>query len=154
MSIKPRKSEVKKLVQVLDQEHESMEDAAEALLIKAYELYEGQAKFWVVGQVRPEGGWLSPDEGMRSKVILGPFGTVKQAESAGNSLAYSHRTGEEARWWVVEGWYGTPASWYDMRKKQKDSAENRATFMELNPRQARTAMIREWHEQHPGAPLR
>ena len=149
MAIKPRKTEAKKLMPILEQDFDSPEDAAIAILSEAYELYEGQAKFYVVGQVRPNTGWKSPEEGRDAKTILGPFGTRKQAEDAGHALAYSSATGEESSWWAVEAWHGTPAAWYSKRKE----TWQREGFLDGDPRHQRMAMAEDWIRENPGTPL-
>ena len=149
MSVSPRKTEIKKFLPILEAEYDSPEDAAKAILEAAYELYEGQAKFYVVGQIRPGTGWKGPEEGRDAKVLLGPFGTLKQAQNAGESLAYSSSTGEEASWWAVEFWPGTPAKWYDSRKKKWE----REGFMDGDPRHTRLAMAEDFLKEMDGAPL-
>lgn len=149
MALKPRKSDARKLAGLLEQEYESQEKAAEAILAKAYEIYEAHAKYVLVGQVRPGTGWKSPEEGRDCKVAFGPFGTRRQTEGAGESLAYSTRTGEEATWHVLEYHPGTPSSWYAQRKERWDLEQN----FTQRPVARRLADIQAWHDSHPGEPL-
>lgn len=150
MAIEPRKTEIKALMPLLEEEYDSAQEAALAVLTKAYELYEKQARFYVVGQVRPGSGWRSPEEGREGKVVLGPFGTLKQAQNAGESLAYSSSTGEEARWWAVEAWHDTPAAWYAVRSERW----KREGYLDGCPREHRLIMQREWLiKNHPSKEL-
>ena len=152
MSLKPGKRDINKLAQVLDQDYETVEEAASAALLAAWEIYETKAKFAVAGQVRYSRGWLDADDERASKVILGPFGTLKQAQAAGESLAYSSRTGEESKWWAVPMWHGTPAAWYEQRKQDRMKHELYLGDMgDTTPMQMRDEMRRLWMSEHPGA---
>lgn len=119
MAISWTKTHEKKMAEVLDQDHETVEGAAQAALELAKKLYEERAKFAVVGQVRYSDGWLDAEDGRASKVVMGLFATEKQAQTAGESFAFSHQTGEEARWWCVKLHNGTPHDWYKQRKEER-----------------------------------
>jgi hypothetical protein len=112
----------KKMAAVLDQEHETLEEAAQAALDCAVEIFESRAKFAVVGQVRWSNGYLSPEDGRAAKVVLDWFPTRKKAETAGRSLAFSNQTNEEVRWWVVPVHHGSPHEWHRARKEEHQRA--------------------------------
>lgn len=135
------KAHVKKMTEVLDMDHESMEDAAQAALTLAWDiwkaeatyqatkfpleiawgLYEAKGKYVVVAQVYYEDGYLSDSDGRASKVCLGPYGTETQAKAAGESLAFSASSGAQLRWWLVPIEHGTPAAWHKRRKEEREA---------------------------------
>lgn len=132
---------------VLDQDHETLEDAAHAAIEACWAEYEKRAKFIVAGQVRYSDGYIDADDVKASRIALGPFPTRGQAEKAGYSLAYSHSTGEQAKWGVFSMWNSTPSAWYKQRKKRADLAGGE----DLRPRELRQRFVEQWFEQHPGA---
>lgn len=116
-NLKPGVRDVRKLAEALDSgEFESAEDMARAALELAFEIYEAKSKYMVAGQLRyaPELGFVRDSD---DKVLLGPYGTEKQADTAGRSLAGSAVTGEEFRWWLLPVQHGTPHAWFTARKK-------------------------------------
>lgn len=104
--------------EVAEPEFESAEDMARAALEAAFELYEAKSKFVVAGQLyySPALGFVRDSEDL---VLLGPYGTHKQAETAGQALAGSAVTGEQFRWWVLPITHGTPHAWFTARKKAR-----------------------------------
>lgn len=119
MAIKYGKSQIKKMVEAIDQDHASAEDAAVAALAVAEELLEERAKYLVVGQLsgtkdRPE---IPPSDPEAVKVALGYYSTEGDALSAAESLWHSTASGDTYRVWVLPMFYGTPA---DLHKKAKD----------------------------------
>ena len=149
MSLKPGKRDIARVAARLEEPHDSAESAAQAAIEEAWEIYEAKAKYAVVGQLRYSGEVLSPDDARAARVIVGPFGTLKQAQGAGNSLALSSATGEEARWWAVPMWHGTPAAWYAERKKAAREAE--ALTSGMHPREIRLQMRERFFADNPGA---
>lgn len=150
--MKPGKTEVKKMMAVLDQDHDSLEAAAQAALEEAWGSYERKAQWITVGQLRWSKGFIDRDDEKASRVALGPFSTRKQAEAAGQSLAYSSPTGEQSAWVAAPMWYGTPAKWYADRKKKREALEA-ATDDGRPARELRRAHIEAWMETHPGEEL-
>lgn len=150
MTLSAGKRDVQKIAAVLEADYETVEEAARAALAAAWELYESKAKFAVAGQVYYSKGYLGLDDERASMVVLGPFGTLNQAQKAGDSLAYSSATGEQARWWAVPMWHGTPAAWYDTRKEARKRQSLVAEALE-NPRELRHAMQVEFWDKNPGA---
>ena len=143
-ALSPRKTELKKMMALLEEEFDSAEDAALAALELAYSLYEGQAKFYAVAQVIPGSGrYVSAQESADSKVVLGPFATHGQAYKACMSLTAGTPTGESALAWPVEAWYDSPHAWYLKRQAVYKRAE---LFNGDNLREIRLALLREWFE--------
>lgn len=121
------KRDVAKVAAVLDQQYETVEEAARAALEEAFAIYESKAKFTVVGQLRysPEGGWLNHDDALACMVALGRYGTETQARNDAESFVVSKSTGEEFRAWVLPVYHGTPASYFTGRKDAKAEAAAR-----------------------------
>lgn len=129
-NLKPLKRDIKAIMPALNADYDSTEDAAEAILARAWDIYEDKAKFIVVGQLRysPKGGWITKDDADVTKVAMGPYTTLKQAESAMDSLTLSAQTGETFRTWAIEYWHSTPFLWFKERK-----AQNEAWLEDLDP---------------------
>lgn len=148
--IKPRKGEVKKFMPILEQDYDSPEQASEVMIARAYELYQGQATWFLAGQVVPgDGEFLSLAEADDSKVLIGPFGTEGQARRAGEQLSYSTQSGEAVQWGVLKAHYGSPAEWHKARRDKY----KRETLFSDDPRKIRQAMREQWMQDHAGAPL-
>lgn len=155
--MKPNQTDSKAVARILEPDLAKLtkEQQAEVMAVAlaateaAFEAYEAKAKFMVLGQVRYNGEYLSPEDFRAAKVALGPFGTRKQAESAGESLAYNSKTGEESRWAAVAVWNGTPAAWYASRLKERQQALQ-ATSTDTPARELRHQHIRDWLDAHPG----
>lgn len=148
--MKPGKTEVKKIMAVLDQDHETLEDAARACIEACWDEYEKRAKFIIAGQVRFSNGYLDADDVKAARVAMGPFPTRLQAEKAGQSLAYSYSTGEQAKWGAFPLWRDTPAKWYTERKKARDLRESAG---DVRPGELRRRYQEEWLSAHPGQAL-
>lgn len=133
MALKPGKRDIQALARMMDQDWDSLDDAAEAVLAKAWELYEAKAKYTVVGQLYYAKGYVDPDEARAAKVALGNYSTERQARQAAESLWYSTQTHEEFRSWVLPVHHGTPASFYADRKKAREEAEREARRDENSP---------------------
>lgn len=123
MALEPTLTDARKLVPVIDADYESAEEAAKAVLKWAFALYERKAKFAVVAQVRWPDKYKGQADVNDSRVVLGPFGTWKQAESAGKSIAISSSSHAEARWLIAETWSGTPAAYYANKVKGFQEAQ-------------------------------
>lgn len=123
MAITFTKAHVKRMVETLDQDHETMEDAANAALDVALEIIQARAKFTAVGQLYHPTGHLSPEEARSNMVALGWYATEKQADDAALSLVYSTATHETFRSWTLPIFNGTPAAYYSERKRAREAAE-------------------------------
>lgn len=120
MTIKYGKTEIKKIAKLLDQDWESAEEAADALLAEALEILEARGKWTVVGQLRyspPLGGYIDKDDADASKVCLGLFSSKAEADRAAVSLVHSHVTNEAWLSWVLEVDHGTP---HELSMKRKE----------------------------------
>lgn len=136
------KTEVKKVIEALDREWDSAEDAADALLATALEILEARGKFTVVGQLRyspPLGGYLDGDDADRSKVCLGLYSSRAEAKKAAESLTYSAMTHESFNVWVLDVEHDTPAGIY---KKRKAAHEKRAAEADAVKREEMEAIVR------------
>lgn len=141
ISLTPLKKHVADLAALLNEDHDSAEDAARAVLEAAWQMYEERAKYTVVGQVK------SGDR-KGDKIALGWYSTAGQAKAEGLKLAYSAQTHEEHWTWVLPVWHGTPHSYYAKRKHDlKLEALADLTFRE---RELQRRI--EWCNQHPGEP--
>lgn len=127
MALSIGKRDVAKIAAVLDQDFDSVEEAARAVTEACFDLYESKAKFTVVGQLgySPEGGWESREEAHACMVALGRYGTETQATNDAESFAISKATGEQFKAWILPVFHGTPASYFTRRKdaKKKIAAE-------------------------------
>lgn len=128
MSLSWTKKHVKAVADVLDQDHDTLEDAARAALDAALSIIEERAKFAVVGQVRrtQEHGPIPPDHPEAVKVALGFFESDTKALDAGQKLAADNASGDELRWWVVPTYFGTPSGWHGERRKHYAELEAKA----------------------------
>lgn len=130
MPIKTGKTEVEKMLKVLDEKHETMRDAAVAVLAAAVQIVEDRAKFVVVGQIKwdqtLEGGYADLEQRKASKVCLGFFSTAGDARAAAESLVYSSQTHEEALAWTLPVAHESAASWYAKRKAANEKARDEA----------------------------
>lgn len=120
MAIKYGKREIKKIAELLDQEWDSAEEAADALLAEALTILEARGKYTVVGQLRyspPLGGYIDKDDADASKVCLGLFSTPADAQAAARSLVFSTTTNESFLTWVIDVDHGTPHELFVKRKE-------------------------------------
>lgn len=142
MAIDFTKANVKAMVEVLDQDHESLTQAAEAALEAAVAIIEGRAKFTVVGQIK------APDN-KGDKFSLGLFVTEKQAFNEALKGTYSVLTREEARLWVVPISHGSSFDYYKQRKSNAENLE----LAEKGWREKEIARRVKWYDEHPGEPV-
>lgn len=131
------KANVKAMMAVLDQDHETLEDAARAALNAAYEIIQSRGKFTVVGQVR---GSEPPEE--REKVAFPWYATMGEATSAAVQLA-----GRSVYSWVLPVFHGTPHEW--ATKRSREWREELA-LLESGYREQELARRTKWFEEHPG----
>ena len=118
--IKYGKTEIKKIAALLDQEWDSAEQAADALLAEAVAIVEARGKFTVVGQLRYsrfEGGYVDHSDAAASKVCLGLYSSRAEADKAAERLVFSSTTNESFLAWVIEVDYRTPAEVFTARKE-------------------------------------
>lgn len=149
MSLKFGKRDVAKMANALDQDYESLEDAAAAALEAAMDIIAAKAKYTVVGQILWAGETLDPSDPRAEKVALGWYGTEKQALDDALKLTYSTQTHEQARAWVLPVHHGTPNDWYKDRKvksKADEAADKSDRERELQRRI-------EWCNDHPDEPM-
>jgi hypothetical protein len=106
------------MIEAIDQDHASAEDAALAALAAAEAVLEERAKFVVVGQLvgTKERDEIPPSDPEAIKVALAFYSTEGDAQKAAESLWYSTASGDRFRNWVLPMFYGTPA---DLHAKQK-----------------------------------
>jgi hypothetical protein len=138
------KRDVSRAAAVLDQEYDSVEDAAKAMLEFAFDLYEEKAKWTVVGQLLRSDGTVDPATAEASKVALGAYGTETQALNAASSLVVSTQTNEMFRCWALPIWQGTPASFHKARKEAKKSDAMGDTPAD------KLIHINQWFAENPG----
>lgn len=149
MSLTFTKAHVKRVAAVLDQEFETAEEAAEAVLAEAFEIYEERAKFTVVGQLiyRVGDGPLHPDDKRADKFSLGAYATETQANNAAASVRFNNSI-EEFRAWVLPIHHGTPAALFKQRKEERDEAR-----LASRSRAERIVLERiQWHRDNPDQP--
>ena len=122
--ITPGVRDARKLVPALEEDYDSAEAAALAILEKAWELYEDKARWTVVGQARRRAGQRVENG---DKVALGRYPTETTARHAAEQMAFATATGEEFAVWVLPVHHGTPAQYFTKRKealeKERDEAE-------------------------------
>lgn len=144
MSLNIGVRDVKSAAGVLDQEYDSAEEAAKALLEFAFDLYESKAKWTVVGQLLRSDGTVDPATAEASKVALGAYGTETQARNAASSLVMANATGEMFRCWALPIWNGTPATFHKARKEAKKTDAMGDTPAD------KLVHINQWTEDNPG----
>ena len=112
------KAEVNAMAEVLDGDYGTVEEAAQAALVKAEDIFRKRAKFAVVGQLAAtrERGSIEPGDSEAIKVSLGWYSTEGDATSQAESLWHSTVSGDEWRTWVLPVHHGTAG---DMHAKQK-----------------------------------
>lgn len=118
MSLKYGKAQVAKIIDVLDQDHETVEDAAKAVLDAAERVFEDRAKFVVVGQLAStkERLTIPSDDPEAIKLSLGWYSTEGDARSAAESMWHSTASGDTYRTWALPVFHGSPA---DLHAKAK-----------------------------------
>lgn len=156
------KKHVGSMVEALDQDYDSIEDAARAALDAALGIIEERAKFAVVGQVykTAEHGLIDPSHEAAVRVALGFFESDTKARDAAGQLTYN-TAGDQLKTWVVPTFFGTPAMWHKERRdyyadlqakvKEKASEKMRKSIEEHRERmEARAREIREREEKAGG----
>lgn len=119
MALKFGKSQREKVMDLLEADHETLEDAADAVLALVNDLVADRASFVVVGQLSAtkERMEVPPSDPEAIKVALGFYSTEGDARSSSESLWHSAASGDTFRTWVLPLFHGTPA---DFHKQQKD----------------------------------
>jgi hypothetical protein len=131
------------MAEVLDEDFETVDEAAAAVLDTAWEIVQQRAKFTVVGQAQGRG-----DEPAGDKVALGWYATQRQATNDALKLAYSAQTNETHLAWVLPVFHGTPNDYYVSRKNARKDvaiADGSARERELQRRL-------QWCKDHPNDP--
>lgn len=139
------KRDVAKMVQILDAEYDTVEQAAAAALKRAEEIIAAKAKFTAVGQLHHPTGHLDPDEARSNMVALGWYATQNQADAAALQLVYSMQTREIFRTWTLPIFHGTPAAYYSERKHAREAAE----LALAGGKEAELARRVQWFKDNP-----
>ena len=116
------------MIAVLNEDHETVEQAAQACLDLALEILEERSKFAVVGQLSDtkERGDIDPSDPEAIKLMLGLYSTEGDARTAAASLWHSSASGDTYRCWVLNVHHGTAADLH---------AAQRAKYVELEAKQ-------------------
>lgn len=119
MSLKYGKGEIAAMVEAIDQDYDSFEDAAKAALATAEEIFEKRAKFVVVGQLSGSKERLSipASDPEAIRISLGWYSTEGDARKAAESLWHSTASGDTFRTWVLPVCHDTPAALHGKRKQ-------------------------------------
>lgn len=127
MALKHGKAQITKMIEALEGEYETVEQAALAALATAEEIFEDRAKFVVVGQLKDKNGRsnIPPTDPEAIKLSLGWYSTEGDATSAAGSLWHSSASGDTFRTWVLPVFHGTPADLH-AKQKEKYQKENEA----------------------------
>lgn len=153
MALKFGKSELSKVVECLEADHETVGDAAVAMLGVLETILEGRAKFAVVGQLVSAPGRPSvpPGDPEAIKVHLGFFSTEGDARKAAEGLWSPTASGDTFATWVVPVYHGTPAEFHAGRKAAYVAASEKATEKaserlqaEIAKRQAEAQARADW----------
>lgn len=128
MSLKHGKNEISTMVAVLEEEHETVQDAALAALAAAEEVFAKRAKFMVVGQLAgsPEKPYIKPSDPEAIKVALDWYSTEGDARKAAEGLTSSATSGDTWRVWVLPLFHGSPAEMHAKQKQAYADAEVKA----------------------------
>lgn len=127
MGLSWTKKHVASMVETLDQDYETVDEAAKAALDCALAIIEERGKFAVVGQVRhtPEHGDIPPSHEAAVKVCLGLFESDTKANEAAGQLVYN-TAGDLLNTWVVPTYFGTAAGWHKERRDYYAELEAKA----------------------------
>lgn len=130
MTLSIGKKELASLVEVLEADHETVEDAAKAVMAEAEEIFKARAKYVVVGQVQAtkDGGKLRATDPRAVKVSLGWYSTEGDARKAAEGLWSSTAGGDTFRAWWLPVFHGTPAEFHkETREKYEKESEKSGT---------------------------
>lgn len=127
MALKFGKVQREKVMTVLEADHETLDDAADAVLALVNDLVKERASFVVVGQLSStrERMNVPPSDPEAIKIALGPFSTEGDARSASESLWASTASGDTFRNWVLPVFPGTAAEFHQKQKEQHVAAEQK-----------------------------
>jgi len=128
VSLKAGKNEISMMVEALEAEHASVQDAALAALTAAEGVFAKRAKYMVVGQLAgmPGKPYIKPSDPDAIKVALDWYSTEGDARKAAESLAFSTVSGDTWRVWVVPLFHGTAAEMHAKQKQAYADAEVKA----------------------------
>ena len=149
VSLSPQKTDVKKMVKLLEGEFETSEQAANAALKLAWELYENSAKFIVaVQEVDPvtRAPFNEPlHEGAPggNATGLSVFRTAKQAKDSALGATYSPDKKRTANTWVLPMHFGSPSTWW------RDTAKTQGPEVDPQPQgsgHSKNALVSELQE--------
>lgn len=122
MGVPIGKRDITRVAKILsDESLTTAEEAAEAALRAAFEIYESRAVWAVVGQLKWADAARVPAD-RADKICLGLFATESSARAAGRMLAFNTKTNETFRWWMLPVWHGTPDKYYVARRDAKQEA--------------------------------
>ena len=122
------KRELSVMEEVLDDDYETVSEAALAAYRAAEGVFAKRCSFAVVGQLwKLRGGHvLDPSDPEAIRVCLGWFSTEGDARKAAESLWHNTASGETWRCWVLPVFHGTPADLHSDRKKQYVAQQEKA----------------------------
>lgn len=125
MALKWTPTHKKRVAEVLDAEHETIDEAVEAVLDLVSALVSERAAFVVVGQLASnrERGSVPPSDPEAIKVALGFYSTEGDARSAAESLWTSTASGDTFRTWWLPLFHGSPAEFHKSQKEKYVAAE-------------------------------
>lgn len=118
--MKPTKKQLDAFKEVLQEDHETLDNAATAILKAAWGIYEERAAWVVVAQVyyTLEHGYVDKDDQRASTLVSGPYGTEGEAQKMAEALRWGDSsTGERCVAYVVPFWHGSAAEWFRSRRK-------------------------------------
>jgi hypothetical protein len=145
VALKFTASHRKRIAAVLEGDHESLDDAVDAVMALMGDLIEDRASFVVVGQLYATRGRLDvpPSDPEAVKVCLGLYSTEGDARSAAESLWTSTASGDCFRTWWLPIEHASPAEWHKGRKehyaaleKKRDDANAERIKKSIEKRQA------------------
>jgi hypothetical protein len=127
VALKFGKTHRERVLEVLADDHETLDDAADAVFDLMGDLFAERAAFVVVGQLATsrERGSVPPSDPEAIKLALGPYSTEGDARSAAESLWQSAATGDTFRNWVLPVFAGTPAEFHKTQKDKLVAAEQK-----------------------------
>lgn len=151
----PTAKQVAALAAVMDQDYDSLGEAAKAVLAKAWELYADRARFVVACQVNPpDPAGATRGDWENARVAFGPFATKAPAMAAGNSLGgylASIDPRLQSRWYVVPISPNSPAQWAKGRAADLDRKAEASDHSGGPSRERRQERITEYFRANPGS---